>query len=163
VIGIDLKEGVITVEPLLEELELKAWLPGRVEKVTDKGCVIANSGAVISGIWGHGGETSGQLTMDDGGPGDMVIQKTTNRRDLEKFRDQKINGLVTGSLNLIDFDELAPKFIIVLTEGFGDEPMPATFFEALRGHIGQIMAVDAVTQLRAGVKRPRVILPEMTH
>jgi hypothetical protein len=51
----------------------------------------------------------------------------------------------------------------VLTEGFGDEPMPATFFEALRGHIGQIMAVDAVTQLRAGVKRPRVILPEMTH
>ena len=61
---IDLATGTIDVEPLLEEKEVHAWLPGTVEDVNDRGCVVVAEGVTIHGVWGAGGEAWGPLVFD---------------------------------------------------------------------------------------------------
>jgi hypothetical protein len=156
---IDYDEGSVSVEPLLEETGLTAWLPGMVEDVNDRGCVISNRGTIIGCLWGQGNQVAGRLREDDGDEGDIVFRKSVEAVDLEQLRLKRIAGLICPGLHLQDIDNIEPPYAVVVTEGFGCQTMSDTVLKALEMHMGKIACLDPHTQLRAGVMRPRIVLP----
>jgi hypothetical protein len=52
-----------------------------------------------------------------------------------------------------------PGFTVILTEGFGRLVMDEEALTLLRAHAGRVVSVDGLTQIRAGVVRPSVLLP----
>jgi uncharacterized protein (TIGR01319 family) len=156
---IDYKFGMVVIEPLLEELEVHAWLPGKVGSISDRGCAISAEGTVIHGVWGLGGEAAGPLSMGEPSRGGVVALDFTDADTLAGLKEMGIAGLVTGGINLQDMIGADPGFTIVVIQGFGRESLPAEIRRALEQHEGNQALVDGLTQLRVGVVRPRVILP----
>ncbi|MCP4547480.1 MAG: hypothetical protein GY835_13565 [bacterium] len=159
VTDINLRYGIVSIEPLLEELEVKAWLPGVVRDVTPHGCRVVNSGTRIEGIWGAGGEAFGELTFGADAAGKIVVRDTVDASDLTAMVAADVAGLITGSLHIKDVQDLAPGFTIVMTEGFGDQPLATEIRAVLEKHEGRLALIDGTTELRVGVKRPQVLLP----
>jgi len=161
VVKIDYDRGIILIEPLLEKLEITAWVPGRVEEVTDRGCVVINDGIEIQGIWGMGGEAHGVLTFDEPGPGRILFKDVARRDDLTAIAEQGCAGLICGSLHIESVIDRARAFTIVVMEGFGAQarPMSPEVLSVLRERKGDLVLIDGTTELRIGVRRPRIVLP----
>jgi len=157
---INLEYGIVIIESLLEQLELSAWLPGKVENVADKGCEIVNHGSIITGVWGSGGEVFGRLAFDDIQADDIVVMDKANGDDLASLKAKNITGLITGGLNLKDYNDQKPDYTIVMIESFGSGKLNQRVCDLLIAHKGKLTVIDGTTQLRVGVKRPQVILPE---
>jgi len=157
---INLEYGIVIIESLLEQLELNAWLPGKVDNATDKGCEIVNHGSIITGIWGSGGEVFGRLAFDDIQADDIAVMDHVKSGDLASLMDKNITGLIAGGLNLKDYYDQKPEFTIVMIEGFGKSKLSQRVRDLLIAHKGKLAVIDGTTQLRVGVKRPQVILPE---
>ncbi len=151
--------GMVVIEPLLEELEIYAWLPGVVESTSETGCVVAAAGTVINGVWGLGGEASGALTVREPSRGKVVVRQFAGSDLLSELKEKEIAGLVTGGLNLQDMIGAEPGFTVVVLEGFGEKPVAREIMDLLEAHEGKLALIDGTTQLRVGVVRPRVILP----
>jgi uncharacterized protein (TIGR01319 family) len=156
---IDYGYGLVVVEPLLEELDVLAWLPGRVESLTPRGCEIAGEGTGITGVWGFGGEVSGPLVLGDGGRGDIVVRDFTDASSLTDLEGKGVAGLITGGLNLEDMIGAEPGFTVVMTDAYGLREMSREIHGVLETHQGRLALLDGTTQLRVGVKRPILILP----
>lgn len=157
---IDLAAGIIRIEPLLEEKEVHAWLPGIVEEVSDHGCVVAAEGVTINGVWGAGAEAWGELVFERVEPGKVTFINNAGPGILTEVRDKHGAGLIAGSVNLSDVLQPNPGFTLVVLEGFGPRRVADQVLEVLQAHEGRIVLVDGTTQLRVGVRRPFVILPD---
>jgi uncharacterized protein (TIGR01319 family) len=156
---IDRGFGIVLIEPLLEELEVKAWLPGVVESVSDRGCTLAGSGTVITGVWGSGGEKAGILTCSAIAPGKVVVRDFADASTITEAKERAVAGLICAGVNLQDVLEPNPPFTIVVLEGFGEQRLPDDVRRILTGHEGRLALLDGTTQLRVGVRRPRIVLP----
>jgi uncharacterized protein (TIGR01319 family) len=156
---IDHKFGMVVIEPLLEELEVRAWLPGVVERVSDRGGTVAAEGTVISGVWGIGGEAAGDLTVRQPAPGRVVVRQFVDGGILADLKEKGVAGLVTAGVNFQDMLGADPGFTVVVMEGFGEKVLSRDVMGVLEGHEGKLVLIDGTTQLRVGVVRPRVILP----
>jgi hypothetical protein len=157
---VDYGYGMVVIEPLLEELEVRAWLPGIAEEPTERGCRVRGKGTTITGVWGIGGEVSGPLAMGEPGPGKIVVRQFTDARTLGELEAREAAGLVTGGLDLEDMIGAEPAFTVVVLDGFGKREMAPEFQAVLASHEGRLALIDGTTQLRVGVKRPVVILPD---
>ncbi|RKX23263.1 MAG: hypothetical protein DRP45_10695, partial [Candidatus Zixiibacteriota bacterium] len=155
---INLKFGIVIIEPLQEELELTAWIPGRVVEITGKGCVIINTGTTVQGVWGQGEEAFGPLALEGAHQGAVVVRDMVVREDLQRFAEVGIAALITAGLHLKDVNELKPPFSIVVMGCFGEQKLIPELSELFRSRTGKHAAVDPFTQLRAGVSRPSIIL-----
>lgn len=153
--------GVIIIEPLLEELQLTAWLPGKVESVSDKGCTIINKGTVVRGSWGRGERVAGIISMDKIEPVGVAVRDTADGRVLRELADKNAAGLITGGLRLKDFNELEQDYSVIVIEGFGNIKLAPEIHRLFEENIGRLACLDPTTQLRAGVQRPRVFIPEI--
>jgi hypothetical protein len=152
--------GIVMIEPLLEELEVRAWMPGRVVTVSDKGCEIANEGIEIVGTWGRGGEVHGALTFADPSPGRILVKEFATREDLVGLEENGVTGLVVGGLYLKDARELTVSYTIVMTGEFGEKEIDPRIHGLLLKWEGRLALLDGRTELRVGVRRPRILLPE---
>lgn len=150
--------GIIVIEPLYEELELKAWLPGRVAEVSNKGCLIENKGVIIEGEWGYGAKAFGLLAAEAKSPGDVVIKETVTSDELERLVEKRIGALICAGINLQPVENLHPPFSIICTAGFGAGRFEPGIKEALAAGIGRPAALDPETQMKAGVRRPKIFL-----
>jgi hypothetical protein len=159
---IDKHFGIVLIEPLLEELQVKAWLPGVVQDVSDLGCTTACNGTVITGIWGSGGETAGPLTFSSVEAGKVVVRDFVDAATLAQTKERKAAGIICAGVNLQDVIEPCPPFTIVVLEGFGDQRLTDDVRTILTEHEGRLALLDGTTQLRVGVRRPQIILPETT-
>jgi uncharacterized protein (TIGR01319 family) len=157
---IDREFGIVLIEPLLEELQIKAWLPGVVEGVSDRGCTVVGNGTVISGIWGSGGEKAGTLTFAAVEPGKVVVRDFADASTITEAKDKAAAGLICAGLNLQDVLEPNRPFTVVVLEGFGEQRLSDDVRRILSKHEGHLALLDGTTQLRVGVVRPRLILPE---
>jgi len=157
---IDKHFGIVLIEPLLEELAVKAWLPGVVQDVSDRGCTVACNGTVITGIWGSGGEVSGELTFSAVASGKVVVRDFVDAATLAQAKERKAAGIICAGINLQEVIEPHPPFTIVVLEGFGERRLPEDVRGILAGHEGRLALLDGTTQLRVGVRRPQVILPD---
>jgi uncharacterized protein (TIGR01319 family) len=150
--------GVITLEPHLETLETRAWLPGVVESVSQRGAIVAGEGTLIEGRWGLGAEVSGHLCLGEPRPGAVLVRDTVSGEELRQLEPLAIAGLIAGSLHLSDALTHPPAYTLVLTEGFGDRPMRPELRDLLEPHAGGLTLLDGRTELRVGVRRPFAIL-----
>jgi len=156
---IDERFGIVLIEPLLEETEVVAWLPGTVERVTDRGCDVRGRGTVITGIWGSGDETGGSLSLGEVEPGKVMVRDFADSSVLSQVAERRAAGLICAGVNLDSVIKPNPPFTLVVLEGFGEHRLAAGLRELLAGHEGKLALVDGTTRLRVGVQRPRVILP----
>jgi uncharacterized protein (TIGR01319 family) len=156
---IDEHFGMVMIEPLLEETEVEAWLPGTVESVTARGCRVAGEGVDAYGIWGSGGEAHGSLAVGRIEPGCVAVLERADAAAIAKCREVGAAGLIAGGVDLQDVLDPSLGFTLVVTEAFGASTISGELFDALKAHEGGLALVDGTTQLRVGVRRPRVILP----
>jgi hypothetical protein len=158
--SINLEHGVVIIESLLEELEITAWLPGIVDGADEKGCTVSNTGTMINGRWGRGGEIFGKLILDGCRSGQVSVVDYADADFLAEVQRRGGRGIIAGSADLMDVEKLNPEYTVVLTEGFGKVNMSIDIMKILKSHEGKTVLLDGSTQLRVGVKRPLIILPD---
>ena len=156
---IDERCGMVMIEPLLEELEVPAWLPGTVESVTERGCTIVSEGVDIYGVWGSGGEAHGPLAMGSIKPGCVAVLERADAAAIAECREAGVAGLIAGGVDLEDVLEPQLGFTLVVTGAFGASSIAEELLAILSAHEGRRALIDGTTQLRVGVRRPRIILP----
>ena len=157
---INAEYGLIILEPMLEELQINAWVPGKVLSVSDRGAEVELQGTMIPGVWGTGSQVHGPMLHTTVEMGAILVRDTVSGDDLKQFEVAGAAGLIVAGLHLGDWESVAPSFSVVMTGQFGAERFDESVREALSGHEGRQTSLDPTTQLRAGVIRPRIILPD---
>lgn len=157
---IDLQLGTMRIEPLLEEKEVRAWLPGTVAEVHDRGCVVAAEGVTFHGVWGAGGEAWGELVFERVESGKVTFAPHAGPALLAAAKERRAAGVITAGVNLHDVLQPHLGFTLVVLEGFGTRQVAGQVREILLAHEGKVALLDGTTRLRVGVRRPVVILPE---
>jgi hypothetical protein len=179
---------LIRLKPI--PVELAAYVDGKViELIGDEGCVVETRGALVQGIFGLGGETFGELrvlTDDPAKPlsgeqigadcgGKIVVGGSLITHEaLAAAREAGVKGIVAGGIDAQDVDRLLGHPLgvaitgheeigvtLVCTEGFGAMPMAERTFRLLRERAGRRASLNGATQIRAGVIRPEVIIPDL--
>jgi hypothetical protein len=184
--------STITGQILLREpprvLELRGYIDGAVAEVhPDQGVTVENTCSLVQGIFGIGGETSGELIMGVKAPDQPLLPEQLNQSmkgkvvvggaflsaaTMTRAKELGIIGLVVGGIHDKDLRALLGYdlgvaitgteqvgFTLILTEGFGTIPMAPKTFALLSAHAGQKASISGATQIRAGVIRPEIIIP----
>jgi len=170
-------------------LEVNAYIAGKVTEIQEgKSITLETEGALIQGIFGVGGETSGVISVLDCDvnavvePGMLdaakaaavvVGGKSFTTAALKRAAELKVNAVVTGCIDaqtLHDFvgreigvavtgDEDVP-FTLFVTEGFGSLPMSSRIYELAKKLNGKQASVNGATQVRAGALRPELVVSD---
>lgn len=170
-------------------IQIDAYVDGEVtEIIENEGVIIKTQGTFVQGIFGIGGEVRGEMKMaaksndaiiavDDITPdcsgkilvaGSFIDENLLKKavtvgvkgiivggiddRDLKKFLGYDIGVAITGSEK--------KGITVVITEGFGKMNMAEKTYNTLKEKEGQIASINGATQIRAGVLRPEVIIPD---
>ena len=169
-------------------VEVKAYLEGEVvEVIPNEGVVVACQGAFVQGIFGIGGETSGEISVVVKGDSEVLSENlvTENLKGkvvvggslvtagaLRKAVQVGVKGIVVGGFDDKDLRDFLGYDIgvaitgseeigstLVVTEGFGQINMAQKTFDLLNRHNGELACINGATQIRAGVIRPEVVIP----
>jgi hypothetical protein len=170
-------------------IELRAFLDGTVVEVLPRqGAALETTAALIQGIFGVGGETWGTLRTAVAGPeahltpdrlrpddaGKVVVGGAfVDLPALERARSLGVRAVIAGGIHDADLRQLLGYDLgvavtgserlgltLILTEGFGAIPMAGRTFALLASLEGRRASVSGATQIRAGVKRPEIIVPD---
>jgi hypothetical protein len=166
-----------------------AYVDGEiVELIPDEGVIVEARGALIQGIFGLAGERTAPLVQVAKAP-DEVLEAAHltaahagkvivggGRATLPALRraiELGVAGVVCGGFAYQDVKELLGYDVgvaitgteelattLVVTEGFGDIAMARATFELLTGLDGRRASITGATQIRAGVIRPEVLVPD---
>ena len=187
--------STVTGQVILREapipVEVNAYFDGTVTQVLpEEGVVMECVGAFIQGIFGVGGETTGELARAVEDPSDeltadrlqpshqgkIVVGGSLVHRDaVDRARELGIKGIVVGGIDDGDLRTILGYDLgvaitghetlgvtLVVTEGFGRITMAQRTFDLLGSLEGKRASVNGATQIRAGVMRPEVIIPTET-
>lgn len=169
-------------------VEVMAYVDGVVEEVLPgEGVRLRTFGAHVQGIFGIGGETSGELVILSEGPdreleasqlqeahrGKVVVGGSlVSNEFLQACRSRGVAGVIVGGIHdrdLRDFlgydlgvaitgsEQLG--LTLVITEGFGPIRMAERTWRLLGQNAGRRASLSGATQIRAGVIRPEVFIP----
>jgi len=170
-------------------VEVTAYVDGTiVEVIASEGVVVEAKGALVQGIFGLGGERLAEIVViatareEPVEPAQLLpahrgkIVVGGGRASLAAMRraiELEIAALVCGGFAYQDIKELLGYDVgvaitgnepiattLVLTEGFGDIAMAKATFELLSSLAGKLASVNGATQIRAGVIRPEVVVPD---
>ncbi len=167
VMSIDHATGDIIVKRPVEERTLNAFVSGVVhEIIPERGVVIETDAEVLHGVFGFGGETWGVFGRDI-----VFFREEIKRTDFNSLRG-KVKGIIGASLSIGDFEDLFGDEIrkgitkendtgmtIILMEGFGKATLDEVLIQKLEASTGKLIAIDGRTQIRAGAKRPEILIP----
>ena len=178
---------VVLREPPIP-VEVRAYVDGSVTEIADnEGVTVETFGMYIQGIFGIGGETLGTLEVvvnsSDAPLTSDLIQPEHRDRILvggsivshdaiqEAIRCG-VKGLIVGGIDDKDLRELLGYELgvaitgsedigitLVVTEGFGKIRMADRTFNLLKERQGLKTSINGVTQIRAGVVRPEIVVP----
>lgn len=170
-------------------VEVTAYVDGTITEVLpDEGVVVEARGALIQGIFGLAGERTAELMLVARGP-DQVLDEAAIQPEhrgriliggaratlpaLRRAIELGVAGVVCGGFAYQDVKELlgydvgvaitgteALPTTLVVTEGFGDIAMARATYELLAGLDGRRASINGATQIRAGVIRPEVVVPD---
>ncbi len=170
-------------------VEVGAYVRGTVTEVIPcEGVVVEARGALLQGIFGVGGESWGPVAVAVEGPdaeltpvrlrpehrGHVVVGGACATYEaLMRAREVGVSAVVVGGIDDLDLRRLLGRDLgvaitgnepigitVVLTEGFGRMRMAERAWELLAARAGRLASVSGATQIRAGVLRPEVIVPE---
>jgi len=181
--------GQVLLREPPRRLELLAYINGTVAEVhPSQGVTVETACTLVQGIFGVGGETWGDLCVAVSSPEDTLApDKLTpamrghivvggaflDADTVNRARALGVAALVVGGIHDKDLRALLGYDLgvaitgterigltLILTEGFGAIPMAAKTFRLLSAHQGQMASVSGATQIRAGVIRPEIIIPQ---
>ncbi|MBS0180792.1 MAG: hypothetical protein JSS39_00180 [Nitrospira sp.] len=187
--SVSLVTGQVLLREPPRVLQLLAYVDGTIiETIPQQGAVVETTCSLVQGIFGIGGETSGKIAMAVKGPdesltpahfkstmkGKVVVGGSFLSSDaMKQAKTVGVTGLVVGGIHDEDLRALLGYdlgvaitgtehvgFTLILTEGFGTIPMAAKTFTLLSTHAGQKASISGATQIRAGVIRPEIIIPQ---
>jgi hypothetical protein len=170
-------------------LNLVAYVDGTVvETIPRQGVLVETTCSLVQGIFGIGGEVWGELHVAVASPdeplepthltpemkGKIVVGGSfLSAETMAKAKALGIAGLVVGGIHDKDLRALLGYdlgvaitgteqvgFTLILTEGFGAIPMASKTFKLLSAHAGQKASISGATQIRAGVIRPEIVIPQ---
>ena len=170
-------------------VEVKAYVDGVVvEVIPNEGVVVETEAALVQGIFGLAGEAHAELVVVGATPeavlqpGDLASKHRgkiviggglTTLAAMRRAIELGVAGVVVGGFAYQDVKELLGYDVgvavtgteelgttLVLTEGFGGIAMAAATYELLARHAGRTASISGATQIRAGVIRPEVIIPD---
>ncbi|MBD3183272.1 hypothetical protein GF312_13330 [Candidatus Poribacteria bacterium] len=185
----DITGQVIIRKPEIP-VEINAYVSGTVIDILEnEGVKIETYGTFIQGIFGIGGEAIGTLVVACDNPGDILTPdklsddlsgkivvggSLVSVKAIKKAEDIGIKGIVTGGIDDNDLKELLGyeigvaitgsedlPFTLMITEGFGKIAMAERTFNLFKNHAGMKASISGATQIRAGVIRPEVIIPDV--
>ncbi|MBU2573117.1 MAG: hypothetical protein KKH28_03455 [Elusimicrobia bacterium] len=184
--------SLITGQVLLRErprlLPIKAYVKGKVvEVVPNFGVTVESEGTFIQGIFGIGGETTGEIAVavespdEDLAPEDIkdtykgkvvIGGRHVSLTTIKKAIEAGVSAVVVGGIHDRDLRQLLGYDIgvaitgteqigltLIVTEGFGMIPMAEYTFKLIASRNGEKASVSGATQIRAGVMRPEIIVP----
>jgi hypothetical protein len=181
--------GQVLLREEPQPLELKAYIEGEVVQILEKeGAVVETYCSFIQGIFGIGGEISGIIQGAVKSPEqelttDLILPEYKDKiiiggsyvssSALKKAIEVGVKGIVVGGFDDKDLKELLGYDLgvaitgtekigltLVLTEGFGRINMARKTFELLVSKQGKKASISGATQIRAGVIRPEIIIPD---
>jgi hypothetical protein len=170
-------------------VEVDAYVDGTVVEVHEgQGVTVEMRGSFIQGIFGVGGETVGTLHVCVDGPGEVLteakigedvrgkvlvggshvstkvlrvaIQKGARAVVVGGFDDHDLREFLGYDLGVAITGSEEKGITLVVTEGFGEIPMAGRTFELLKQCEGKKASVSGATQIRAGVLRPEIVVPQ---
>ncbi|HJP29757.1 MAG: hypothetical protein QF689_04980 [Candidatus Latescibacteria bacterium] len=179
---------VLLREPPLP-VEVLAYVDGTVvEIIPDEGVVVETRGAFVQGIFGIGGEAYGPLHVISTGPGQdltpeaidegcagriVVATGLVPHAAIDKARQVGAAGVIGAGIHDSDLRQLLGYDLgvaitgaedigltVILTEGFGRIAMAGRTFDILRDCHEREASLSGATQIRAGVMRPEIIVPD---
>ena len=168
-------------------VEVHAYVDGTViEAMEREGVRVETEGSFIQGIFGIGGETWGEIklmvtksdepldekSLDAGCNGKILIGGSrVDNAFLEKAASLGVRGVVVGGIDDKDLRQFLGYDLgvaitgseekgisLIITEGFGGMRMAEKTFSLLRSLEGRKASMSGVTQIRAGVMRPEIIV-----
>lgn len=169
-------------------IQVKAFIDGIVvDVIENEGVVIENKSAYVQGIFGLGHETNGEIKLLVNDPEQITTIKeiTPDCKDkiivtgalltidiIEQAKSAGVRGIIAAGIEDEDVKKLLGYDIgvaitghenigltIVVTEGFGRINMAKKTFELLKKFEGYTASIHGMTQIRAGVIRPEIIIP----
>lgn len=169
-------------------VEVRAYIDGEIDEVIpQEGVVVRAKGTFLQGIFGIGGETTGELTLAVKDPGETLqVENITEAhkdkiviggcRVTAKALDHAVKcgvrGIIVGGFDDKDLKDFLgydlgvaitgneeKGITLVVTEGFGDIRMAEKTFALLKAGVGRKASINGSTQIRAGVIRPEVVIP----
>lgn len=180
--------GHITIREPPRVIDVSAYIKGVVEDVSPgESVVIGVPAAYVQGIIGFGGETHGTLEVVVSRPDEVLDESKISEAHagkvivggslatyeaLNKARKVGIKGVIVGGAKITGVEKILGYrigvaitgrenlgYTLILTEGFGKLPMSERAFKIFVENDGNDAALSGVTQVRAGVIRPEVIIP----
>ena len=168
-------------------VEVHAYVDGKVIEAMEKeGVKVETECSFLQGIFGIGGETWGEIKLLVSKSGDPLDEKSLDaacsgkivvggsRVDnsfLVKAVSAGVRGVVVGGIDDKDLRQFLGYDLgvaitgseekgisVIITEGFGEMRMAEKTFSLLRSLEGRKASMSGVTQIRAGVMRPEVIV-----
>jgi len=182
-----------TGQALLREprvpIEVLAFIDGVVvDVIPEEGVVVENRSAYIQGIFGIGGEITGEIACFIKSPDEIIKPEQITAahkgkiivsgefisyESIQKAVQVGVKGIITGGVNAQDIKRLLGYDIgvaitghenvgitLVVTEGFGSIRMAQRTFDLLKKYDGKRTSMHGKTQIRAGVIRPEIIIPK---
>ena len=180
--------GTLLVREAPTPVEITAYMRGRViDIIPEEGAIIETRGAIVQGIFGVGGERLGDVRTAVASPDEVLDVSHIQDSDagkvliggagvtleaLQKAAEKGVVGIVTGAVRDVDLTKYLGYDIgvaitgqenipltIIATEGFGRLSMAQRTFDLFKSLDGKQASVNGATQIRAGVIRPEVIVP----
>lgn len=180
--------GQITVRENPIPVSIDAYIKGKViEVIENEGAIIETNAAFVQGIFGVGGEAHGDIKILSDDPEIILTEdlitpdckgkilvggSLVTKEALHKAVEFEVSGIVSGGIKDTDLEELLGYEIgvaitgqedigitLIITEGFGRMAINPRTLELLKEFNGKRASMSGVTQIRAGVIRPEVIIP----
>ena len=180
--------GQVMLREHPQKLKLRAYVAGTVTDVMpQEGAVVETEAALVQGIFGLGGECAGRLNVIAQSADGLVkpealdsscenciivVGSLVTAQLVEAAREFGAVAVVAGSMPAQDLKTILGRemgvaitgaepigLTVVLTEGFGHIPMATRTFELFAELEGLQASACGATQIRAGVRRPEVIVP----
>lgn len=170
-------------------IDMNAYIKGKVAEVLPgEGAIIETRCAMVQGIFGVGGERQGVLRTAVASADEVLDEQHVLESDagkilvggagmtaaaIKKASAVGASGIIAGGLKDSDLIEFLGYDIgvaitgsekinltLMVTEGFGFLPMASRTFELLKSLENHACSINGATQIRAGVIRPELIVPE---
>ena len=180
-------QAILSEPPI--PVEVDAYTSGTITEVeNEEGVTIETEGVLAQGILGIGGENRGILKVVTSSPNDELTVDMINEShkgmillgggfiNLNTFNHAKkmgVAGIVSGGFDYTDLskilgyslgvaitgsEKIGPSLII--TEGFGRIGMAERTYALLSSNEGKFASINGSTQIRAGVIRPEILIPD---
>lgn len=180
--------GSVLVREASIPVDVTAYIQGFIaDVIPEEGAIVETRCAMVQGIFGVGGERTGDIRVAVSGPKDILEASAIQDSDkgkilvggsgitydaIQKGSQVGITGFIAGGVKDSDLTKFlgydigvaitgqeAINITLMVTEGFGFLPIADRTFELLKTLEGKKASINGATQIRAGVIRPEIIVP----